>query len=113
MYYKVTIPKDNETTRNFLLQAFDMLEDGHKSERNETRAISLHCKYDLKEEDRYSFYNEDIDIYFKVDAMTPEVKKWLTDYNFTPTDSFPKDLKHILGNDFPATIKLEKSMRYV
>lgn len=105
MYYKTTIPKENVIDKEYLLRTFDMLEEEHKNPNGTIREISLHCKYDF-EKDKTDFDSKDLDIYFKVDALTEPVEVWLENYYFEPVDSIPKDVKHILGFDRPLTLRL-------
>jgi hypothetical protein len=106
MYYKIFIPKEKKLNKKSILYGFNQTESKHMTPRGENKEISLHCKYNIKDE-LDKFNSEDIDIYLKVDEETENVKQFVLKYGFGRVDALPKDVKHILGFDYPTIIALD------
>ncbi|MCX6157434.1 MAG: hypothetical protein NTY74_05610 [Ignavibacteriae bacterium] len=111
MYYKISLPKNGKIIKDNLLKHFELIEINHKTARGETRNISLHCKYDFTPVDLDKFYNEEIDIYLKIDEETDKVKKFINDYGFKKVDKLPKEANIICGNENPVCMRLNWNKR--
>jgi len=104
MYYKRLFKKEKD--KKDLLYDFAILESKHKSGRGESRAISLHCKYNFGYE-KQKFSSEEFNIYLFTDEVTDLVSTFIKRWGFRKVNELPKGLQHILGIYKKKAIALE------
>lgn len=91
MDYKITILNSKKS----LLNDFILLEAKYKTQRGETRWISLHSKYDVNTGE---FWDNEIDIYLRCEEETSIISHFLKKWNFKKVHSLPEKMIFLVGN---------------